>query len=169
MVAWRERFGKRCEPHFAEPPWTKESPEWKQLDCAVARGPRSPADGSGHGDVGSEAVVCLVFGGRLRRSASGSSAADGADRSVVGAAASQSMVPRRAGELCLAVGRLWHSSRVRRGTASATGRAPSSTSGFARCSSSPASVGSRRPGGVRWMVRFWPPMPRDIGCSTKHD
>ena len=35
MVAWRERFGKRCEPHFAEPPWTKESPEWRQLDARL--------------------------------------------------------------------------------------------------------------------------------------
>jgi len=35
MVAWRERFGKRCEPHFAEAPWTKESPEWKQLDARL--------------------------------------------------------------------------------------------------------------------------------------
>ncbi len=35
MVAWTERFGKRCEPHFAEPPWTKESPEWRELDARL--------------------------------------------------------------------------------------------------------------------------------------
>jgi transposase len=38
MVAWRSVFGKRCETHFAQPPWTKESPEWKQLEA------RLPAD-----------------------------------------------------------------------------------------------------------------------------
>ena len=35
MVARGERFGKRCEPHFAEPPWTQESPEWKLLDAQL--------------------------------------------------------------------------------------------------------------------------------------
>jgi len=35
MVAWREPFGKRCEPQFAEPPWSQESPEWKQLDARL--------------------------------------------------------------------------------------------------------------------------------------
>jgi transposase len=38
MVAWRSLFGKRCETHFAQPPWTQESAEWKQLDA------RLPAD-----------------------------------------------------------------------------------------------------------------------------
>ncbi len=36
MVACGERFGKRCEPYFANPPWTKESSEWKKLDAQVA-------------------------------------------------------------------------------------------------------------------------------------
>ena len=35
MVAWEEGLGKHCEPYFAEPPWTKESPEWKQLDARL--------------------------------------------------------------------------------------------------------------------------------------
>jgi len=32
MVAFGERFDKGCEPRFAQPPWTKESAEWKRLD-----------------------------------------------------------------------------------------------------------------------------------------
>jgi len=32
MVACGERFGKGCEPQFAQPAWTKESSEWRKLD-----------------------------------------------------------------------------------------------------------------------------------------
>ncbi len=35
MVAWRKLFGKPCEQQFADPPWTKESPEWKQLEARL--------------------------------------------------------------------------------------------------------------------------------------
>ena len=28
--------GKYCEPQFAKPPWTKESPEWRKIDCELS-------------------------------------------------------------------------------------------------------------------------------------
>jgi transposase len=51
MVAWRSFFGKPCETHFAQPPWTKESLEWTQLDA------RLPAD---HGARRMVAAVALL-------------------------------------------------------------------------------------------------------------
>jgi hypothetical protein len=36
MVSARIGLGKYCEPQFADPPWTEESPEWRKIDKELA-------------------------------------------------------------------------------------------------------------------------------------